>query len=643
MNALSTFDRFVSERRKDARSSSPGTGSPLRKGSANTTPAESPLRREKVTMPVSILASTDPVLGSELGPIPEKVDAITAAGPTTRVRPKRRPTGFPVARTNSETGNGNVGETSGLTTRAAYERHQRLHRPRKGQSRRTQPRNRDRNPEEGWMTAGFVGVLGLWSDLWTVIFGPDDEHVGTERVGLKVLEKEGLLKENGKGKHRAGEATASSASESEDDQQRQKVTKTDEQGTARNVDAGWVDPVTRAPDNPEDLIRQTAEAELLSSSLPVSKNINSVGQSIPQAQEPPLQHRQSPNTITFQLKKKPGASVVSDTSYQGSSPSTAEPPKTSSILTNSTRQTDGIPTLIPRLELLPRNSEEEGSSESEKNSTSHTTALVTATRSTKLLPVPLSVPLSATAPRFSQRRSDSNPSNRTHSHHQHTISITSIPGVLSTTPFHRPKTLILDLDETLIHSTSRPMSLQSSGMGSGSGMLGIQLSGLFSGGKHQRGGGGARGEGHVVEVVLGGRSTLYHVYKRPYVDHFLKKVSSWYTLVIFTASMQEYADPVIDWLDGGRGYFAKRLYRESCALQPNGSYTKDLSLVEEDLSRVCFMDNSPVSYNWNKANALPIEGWTSDPNDEALLDALPILDSLRFTSDVRKVLGIRGF
>lgn len=26
--------------------------------------------------------------------------------------------------------------------------------------------------------------------------------------------------------------------------------------------------------------------------------------------------------------------------------------------------------------------------------------------------------------------------------------------------------------------------------------------------------------------------------------------------------MQEYADPVIDWLDGGRGYFAKKLYRE---------------------------------------------------------------------------------
>jgi hypothetical protein len=26
--------------------------------------------------------------------------------------------------------------------------------------------------------------------------------------------------------------------------------------------------------------------------------------------------------------------------------------------------------------------------------------------------------------------------------------------------------------------------------------------------------------------------------------------------------MQEYADPVIDWLDGGRGLFGKKLYRD---------------------------------------------------------------------------------
>ncbi|OJA17012.1 hypothetical protein AZE42_00607 [Rhizopogon vesiculosus] len=143
------------------------------------------------------------------------------------------------------------------------------------------------------------------------------------------------------------------------------------------------------------------------------------------------------------------------------------------------------------------------------------------------------------------------------------------------TPFHLPKTLVLDLDETLIHSTSKPMSSSSSG----SGLLGF----------------GRRNNGHTVEVFLGGRSTVYHVYKRPFVDYFLRKVSDWYTLVVFTASMQEYADPVID------------------------------------------------CYRGNEANGIPIEGWTHDPLDEALLDLLPILDSLRFTGDVRRVLGIRGF
>lgn len=67
--------------------------------------------------------------------------------------------------------------------------------------------------------------------------------------------------------------------------------------------------------------------------------------------------------------------------------------------------------------------------------------------------------------------------------------------------------------------------------------------------------------------------------------------------------MPEYADPVIDWLDAGRSLFAKRLYRDSCFLQSNGSYVKDLALVEKDLSRVCFMDNSPISYAWNKGES----------------------------------------
>ena len=86
--------------------------------------------------------------------------------------------------------------------------------------------------------------------------------------------------------------------------------------------------------------------------------------------------------------------------------------------------------------------------------------------------------------------------------------------------------------------------------------------------------------------------------------------------------MQEYADPVIDWLDAGRGILGRRLFREvrswcrsrmdknaetdvnikrqSCTQLPNGSYTKDLSVIEQDLSRVCLVDNSPVCYSINE-------------------------------------------
>lgn len=133
------------------------------------------------------------------------------------------------------------------------------------------------------------------------------------------------------------------------------------------------------------------------------------------------------------------------------------------------------------------------------------------------------------------------------------------------TPLHTRKTLVLDLDETLIHSTTRPLnsSIGNSGLFDFSNLIGRN-----------------KKAGHMVEVVLNGRSTLYHVYKRPFADYFLRKVrepclcsvqlvlnnisqvSAWYTLVIFTASMKEYADPVIDWLDAGRGILSHRFFRE---------------------------------------------------------------------------------
>lgn len=171
----------------------------------------------------------------------------------------------------------------------------------------------------------------------------------------------------------------------------------------------------------------------------------------------------------------------------------------------------------------------------------------------------------------------------------------------------RLKTLALDLDETLIHSTTASCS-------------------NFD---------------FMVEVLVNRASCLYYVYKRPNLDHFLSVASNWYNLVIFTASVREYADPVIDLIDENRKYFKKRLFRSECTQTPSSHYIKDLSVVDPDFSKVCLIDNSAASFAFYPDNAIPIESWKENPRDSALLDLLPFLDALRFVDDVRSILSLR--
>ncbi len=155
-------------------------------------------------------------------------------------------------------------------------------------------------------------------------------------------------------------------------------------------------------------------------------------------------------------------------------------------------------------------------------------------------------------------------------------------------------------------------------------------------------------------------------------------MSKWYNLVVFTASVQEYADPVIDWLESDRKYFSGRFYRQHCTFR-HGAFIKDLSSVEPDLSKVMILDNSPLSYlfhqgknpplpfplcsmlssfaanphslsygllvlTWLRSpdNAIPIQGWISDPTDNDLLHLVPLLEGLQYVSDVRALLALRG-
>lgn len=160
------------------------------------------------------------------------------------------------------------------------------------------------------------------------------------------------------------------------------------------------------------------------------------------------------------------------------------------------------------------------------------------------------------------------------------------------------KTLVLDLDETLVHSSFKPVP----------------------------------NADFVIAIEL--ENEIHHVYvlKRPGVDEFIRKVAEKYEVVVFTASLSKYADPLLDKLDPQR-LMKSRLFREAC-VQHYGNYVKDLSQLGRGMTQTLIIDNSPYSYIFQPENAIPISSWFSDPNDRQLYEILPILDTLNESEDV---------
>jgi len=164
------------------------------------------------------------------------------------------------------------------------------------------------------------------------------------------------------------------------------------------------------------------------------------------------------------------------------------------------------------------------------------------------------------------------------------------------------KTLVLDLDETLVHSSFRV----------------VQTADI------------------VISVELEGEHHRVFVRKRPGVDEFLWKVAQVFEVVVYTASMAKYANPLLDELDRD-SFVTFRLFREACTKHANG-YVKDLSKLGRNLKDVIIIDNSPTCYSFQPHNAIPINTWREDPQDSELLDLVPILYSLKDVENIPQVL-----
>ena len=94
---------------------------------------------------------------------------------------------------------------------------------------------------------------------------------------------------------------------------------------------------------------------------------------------------------------------------------------------------------------------------------------------------------------------------------------------------------------------------------------------------------------------------------RPHALRFIREMSKYYELVIFTAGLKEYADWILDDFDKMR-YITYRLYRNSCKFK-KGVYVKDLSRLGRDLSRTIIVDNIAENFDLQQDNGINIISW----------------------------------
>lgn len=187
--------------------------------------------------------------------------------------------------------------------------------------------------------------------------------------------------------------------------------------------------------------------------------------------------------------------------------------------------------------------------------------------------------------RFRKRRSEASPN----------------PVVLE--DLNKDTVLVLDLDETLVHCSFHPTDYYD----------------------------------FCISIVIDEVSYDVYIQKRPYVDQFLAECFKHFYVVIFTASLPQYANPIIDVLCPNLPA-TQRLFRESCTFC-EGLFVKDLAIFKAPLEKIIIVDNNPCSFLMHPQNAILSATWEGDRDDWELRDyILPLLKRCENVSDVRRIL-----
>ncbi|CAG8952836.1 hypothetical protein HYFRA_00007549 [Hymenoscyphus fraxineus] len=126
--------------------------------------------------------------------------------------------------------------------------------------------------------------------------------------------------------------------------------------------------------------------------------------------------------------------------------------------------------------------------------------------------------------------------------------------------------------------------------------------------------------------------------KRPGVDYFLRYLSQYFEIVVWTSQPMGMAEQVVRKFDPFH-IITWPLFREA-TLYENGEYIKDISYLNRDLSKVIVVDTKAAHVKNQPENAIILKPWQGQVGDKDLVGLIPFLEYIHTMNyqDVRKAL-----
>lgn len=171
---------------------------------------------------------------------------------------------------------------------------------------------------------------------------------------------------------------------------------------------------------------------------------------------------------------------------------------------------------------------------------------------------------------------------------------------------HDGITLLLDLDETLIHSEERKP--------------------------------GVEYDAHIELKNPDGRVERIGVMIRPYAKEFLERMSQKFEVVVFTAAKQEYAEKVVEHLDPQKKFISGSFYRQNCS-KAYQFHIKDFRVIgNRKPQNLILVDNLLYSFAANFENGIPIKPYIKGKDDWELMYLADVLTKLNNGDNIPKFL-----